>query len=155
MAITYENIFYNFVLDPIRDLIVGEYAGARVYIAPEIDMKYTTNTSFRVWGTSAELVEYASYNAHTRNYIAEIALYIKNPNPNEAFYKKLYNDGERLHQLIFENKTKKTTVGSTTLQWADASIENMIINDLDDEESEIEGLHTIKMEFSCNITASV
>ena len=155
MAITYENIFYNFVLDPIRDLIVGEYAGARVYIAPEIDMKYTTNTSFRVWGTSAELVEYASYNAHTRNYIAEIALYIKNPNPNEAFYKKLYNDGERLHQLIFENNTKQITVGSTTLQWQTATITSMEINSLEEEAAEVEGLHTIKCDFSCNITAIV
>ena len=154
MAITYENIFFDFVLDPLRDMMRSEYTGMTVYVAPTIETKYSANVSMRLWGTSAEKSEYI-VDGHSRVYNVDVALYVMQMNPNERFYKKLYNDGERLHQLIFENKTKKTTVGSTTLQWADASIENMIINDLDDEESEIEGLHTIKMEFSCNITASV
>ena len=154
MAITYENVFFNFVIDPLRDIMRTEYAGMTVYVAPTIETKYSANVSMRLWGTSAEKSEYI-VDGHSRVYNVDVALYVLQMNPNERFYKKLYNDGERLHQLIFENKTKKTTVGSTTLQWADASIENMIINDLDDEESEIEGLHTIKMEFSCNITASV
>tara|TARA_Y100001963_G_C6737326_1_gene427047 strand:+ start:609 stop:1073 length:465 start_codon:yes stop_codon:yes gene_type:complete len=154
MAITYENIFFDFVIDPLRDIMRAEYAGMTVYVAPTIETKYSANVSMRLWGTSAEKSEYI-VDGHSRVYNVDVALYVMQMNPNERFYKKLYNDGERLHQLIFENKTKKTTVGSTTLQWADASIENMIINDLDDEESEIEGLHTIKMEFSCNITASV
>lgn len=154
MAITYENIFFDFVIDPLRDMMRSEYAGMTVYVAPTIETKYSANVSMRLWGTSAEKSEYI-VDGHSRVYNVDVALYVMQMNPNERFYKKLYNDGERLHQLIFENKTKKTTVGSTTLQWADASIENMIINDLDDEESEIEGLHTIKMEFSCNITASV
>ena len=154
MAITYENIFFDFVLDPLRDMMRSEYTGMTVYVAPTIETKYSANVSMRLWGTNAEKSEYV-VDGHSRVYNVDVALYVMQMNPNERFYKKLYNDGERLHQLIFENKTKKTTVGSTTLQWADASIENMIINDLDDEESEIEGLHTIKMEFSCNITASV
>ena len=154
MAVTYENIFFDFVLDPLRDMMRSEYAGMTVYVAPTIETKYSANVSMRLWGTSAEKSEYI-VDGHSRVYNVDVALYVMQMNPNERFYKKLYNDGERLHQLIFENKTKKTTVGSTTLQWADASIENMIINDLDDEESEIEGLHTIKLQFSCNITASV
>ena len=154
MAITYENIFFDFVIDPLRDMMRSEYAGMTVYVAPTIETKYSANVSMRLWGTGAEKSEYI-VDGHSRIYNVDVAIYVMQMNPNERFYKKLYNDGERLHQLIFENKTKKTTVGSTTLQWADASIENMIINDLDDEESEIEGLHTIKMEFSCNITASV
>ena len=154
MAITYENIFFNFVLDPLRDMMQSEYTGLKVYVAPEIDTKIKANVSMRLWGTSAEQFEYV-VDAHSRVYNAEIALYMIQMNPNETFYKKLYNDGERLHQLIFENKTKKTTVGSTTLQWADASINNMIIGDLDEVEAEVEGLHTIKLDFSCNITASV
>ena len=154
MAITYENIFFDFVLDPLRDMMRSEYTGMTVYVAPTIETKYSANVSMRLWGTNAEKSEYV-VDGHSRVYNVDVALYVMQMNPNERFYKKLYNDGERLHQLIFENKTKKTTVGSTTLQWSDGSIENMIINDLDDEESEIEGLHTIKMEFSCNITASV
>ena len=136
MAITYESIFFDFVLDPLRDMMRSEYAGMTVYVAPTIETKYSANVSMRLWGTSAEKSEYI-VDGHSRVYNVDVALYVMQMNPNERFYKKLYNDGERLHQLIFENKTKKTTVGSTTLQWADASIENMIINDLDDEESEM------------------
>ena len=154
MAITYENIFFNFVIDPLRDMMQSEYSGMKVYVAPEIDTKYNANVSMRLWGTSAEKSEYV-VDAHSRVYNVNIAFYMKQMNPNEIFYKKLYNDGERLHQLIFENKTKKTTVDSTTLQWADASINSMVIGEMDDIESEIEGLHTIKLDFSCNITANV
>ena len=154
MAITYENIFFDFVLDPLRDMMRSEYAGMTVYVAPTIETKYSANVSMRLWGTSAEKSEYI-VDGHSRVYNVDVALYVMQMNPNERFYKKLYNDGERLHQLIFENKTKKTTVGSTTLQWSDGSINDMVINDLDEAESEIEGLHTIKLDFSCNITASV
>ena len=154
MAITYENIFFNFVIDPLRDIMQTEYSGITIYVAPEIALKYTASTSMRLWGTSASKSEYV-VDAHARVYNVDIALYIKHMNPNEGFYKKLYNDGERLHQLLFENKTTSTTVGSTTLQWSDASINDMVIGDLDEAESEIEGLHTIKLDFSCNITASV
>ena len=154
MAITYENIFFNFVIDPLRDIMQTEYSGMKVYVAPEIDTKFNASVSMRLWGTSAEKSEYV-VDAHARVYNVDIALYMMQMNPGETFYKKLYNDGERLHQLIFENKTKKTTVGSTTLQWSDGSINDMAINDLDEAESEIEGLHTIKLDFSCNITASV
>ena len=154
MAITFENIFFDFVLDPLRDIIQTEYTGMKVYVAPEINTKYNSSVSMRLWGLNAEKSEYV-VDGHARVYNVELALYMKQMNPNEIFYKKLYNDGERLHQLIFENKTKKTTVGSTTLQWADASINNLVIGEMDEEESEIEGLHTIKLDFSCNITASV
>ena len=154
MAITYENIFFNFVIDPLRDIMQTEYSGITIYVAPEINTQYGSSTSMRLWGTSAEKSEYV-VDGHARVYNVDIALYLYQQNPNETFYKKLYNDGERLHQLIFENKTKSTTVDSTTLQWSDASINNMIINDLDDVEAEIDGLHTIKLDFSCNITASV
>ena len=154
MAITYENIFFNFVLDPLRDMIQSEYSGMKVYVAPEIDIKYKASVSMRLWGTGAEKSEYV-VDAHARVYNVDIALYMMQMNPNETFYKKLYNDVERLHQLIFENKTKKTTVGSTTLQWSDGAINGMVINHLDDVEADVEGLHSVKLDFSCNITASV
>ena len=154
MAITFDNIFFIFVIDPLRDIMQTEYSGMKVYVAPEIDSKFNASVSMRLWGTSAEKSEYV-VDAHARVYNVDIALYMHQMNPNETFYKKLYNDGERLHQLIFENKTKSTTVGSTTLQWSDASINDMVVGDMDEAESGIEGLHTIKLDFSCNITASV
>ena len=152
MAITYENVFYDFVLDPLRDLFIAEYAYGNIYIAPSII--HQVPFSIRIWGLSAEKSEYV-VDGHARVYNVEVALYMIEANPGEEFYKQFYNDGERVHQLMFENKTTSTTVGSTSLQWSDGSVNSMAINDLNDEEDAIEGLHSIKFDFSCNITASV
>ena len=152
MAVTYENVFFNYVLDPLRDLCIAEYAYGNIYIAPSI--LHQVPFSIRIWGLSVEKSEYV-VDAHARVYNVEIALYMIEANPGEEFYKQFYNDGERLHQLLFENRATSTTVGSTTLQWSDGSVNNMVINDLDDEEEAIEGLHSVKLDFSCNITASV
>ena len=151
MAVTYENVFYDFVLDPLRDLFIAEYAYGNIYIAPSII--HQVPFSIRIWGLSAEKSEYV-VDGHARVYNVEVALYMIEANPGEEFYKQFYNDGERVHQLMFENKTTSTTVGSTSLQWSDGSVNSMAINDLNDEEDAIEGLHSIKFDFSCNITAS-
>ena len=88
MAITYENIFFNYVIDPLRDIMQTEYSGITVYVAPEIKAKYNANISMRLWGTSAVKSEYV-VDAHARVYNVDIALYMVQPNPSEAFYKKL------------------------------------------------------------------
>ena len=152
MAITYENVFYDFVLDPLRDLFVAEYSYGNIYIAPALI--HQVPFSIRIWGLSALKSEYV-VDAHARVYNVEVALYMIEANPDENFYKQFYNDGERVHQLMFENKTTSTTVGSTTLQWSDGSVNDMVINDLTTDEAAISGLHSIKLDFSCNITASV
>ena len=152
MAITYTNVFWNFVLDPLRDLMVSEYAYGNIYIAPAII--HQVPFSIRVWGNSVDTLEY-SIESSLRQHNIEVALYMIEANPDENFYKQFYNDGERVHQLMFENKTTSTTVGSTTLQWSDGSVNDMVINDLTTDEAAISGLHSIKLDFSCNITASV
>ena len=102
MAITYKNVFWDFVLDPLRDLCMSEYNYGKVYIAPEIQHK--DSFSIRLWGLNADKEEYV-VDAHARQYNVEVALYMIETNPGEAFYKQFYNDGERLHQLLFNNKT--------------------------------------------------
>ena len=67
MAITYENIFFNFVIDPLRDIMQTEYGGMKVYVAPGIDTKYNASVSMRLWGTSAEKSEYV-VDGHARVY---------------------------------------------------------------------------------------
>tara|TARA_Y100000593_G_scaffold85681_1_gene163094 strand:- start:3655 stop:4113 length:459 start_codon:yes stop_codon:yes gene_type:complete len=152
MAITYKNVFWDFVLDPLRDLCMSEYNYGKVYIAPEIQHK--DSFSIRLWGLNADKEEYV-VDAHARQYNVEVALYMIETNPGEAFYKQFYNDGERLHQLLFNNKTKSTTVDSTTYTWVDGSVESMGINELVGQEETIEGLHAIKIDFNCKLTVSV
>ena len=152
MAIDYENIFWDFVLDPLRDLCISEYNYGKIYIAPEIQHK--DPFSIRIWGLSADKEEYA-VDAHMRQFNIELVLYMIEANPGEDFYKQFYNDGERLHQLLFDNKTKSTTVDATTYTWIDGSADSMEINELVGVEEEIEGLHTIKINFNCKLTISV
>jgi hypothetical protein len=94
MAITYENVFFDYCLDPLRDIFISEYSYGKIYIAP---------------------------------------------------------DAERIYQLLFNNKSKTTTVDSTTHTWIDGVCEGYTINEFVGGEEEIEGLNTVKYEFNCKI----
>ena len=150
MAVTYENVFYDFVLDPLRDLFMSEYNYGKIYIAPNIIHK--DPFSIRIWGNSAETSElYAS--GWQKQYNMEVSLYEIELNAKEVFYKQFYKDIERVYQLLFENaKTKSTTIGSTTHTWIDGVCEVHTINDFDEGEEEIEGLNVCKFIFNCKIT---
>ena len=153
MAITYANVFWNFVLDPLRDLIVSEYAYGNIYIAPAII--HQVPFSIRVWGNSVDTLEY-SIESSLRQHNIEVALYMIEANPDENFYKQFFNDGERLHQLLFENKTNSTTSTnssstSITREWLGGIVESMTINDLTTAEAAIAGLHAIKCDFNCKL----
>ncbi len=149
MAVTYENVFYDFVLDPLRDLFMSEYNYGKIYIAPNIIHK--DPFSIRIWGNSAETSElYAS--GWQKQYNMEVSLYEIELNAKEVFYKQFYKDIERVYQLLFENaKTKSTTIGSTTHTWIDGVCEEHTINDFDEGEEEIEGLNVCKFIFNCKL----
>lgn len=153
MAITYTNIFWNFVLDPLRDLIVSEYAYGNIYIAPSI--LHQVPFSIRIWGNSIDTLEYSD-EANLRQHNIEVVLYSIETNPGEEFYKQFINDGERLHQLLFENKETTTTSTnsagtSISRSWFDGTVDSMDINDLSGDEENIEGLHSIKCNFNCKL----
>ena len=93
MAVTYENVLYDFVMDPLRDLFIAEYTYGKVYIAPSILHK--DPFSIRIWGNSAETNEYYA-SAWQKQYNVEIALYEIETNPGEAYFKQFYNDIERI-----------------------------------------------------------
>ena len=50
---TYQNVFYDFILDSIRDTLVTEYKYGKIYIAPE--KKYDDPFSIRLWGINHSL----------------------------------------------------------------------------------------------------
>tara|TARA_Y100000310_G_C20492068_1_gene719726 strand:- start:139 stop:612 length:474 start_codon:yes stop_codon:yes gene_type:complete len=153
MAITYTNIFWNFVLDPLRDILISEYAYGNIYIAPTI--LHQVPFSIRVWGNSVDTLDY-TIESSLRQHNIEVALYMIESNPGEEFYKQFFNDGERLHQLLFENKTNSTTSvnsagTSITREWLGGIVDSTTINDLTTEEAAIEGLHSIKCDFNCKL----
>ena len=148
MAITYDNVFYDYCLDPLRDIFIAEYNYGKIYIAPEIMHK--DPFSIRIWGMDATTNEYFT-SAWQKQYNIEIALYESEKNPKEAFFKQFYNDAERIYQLLFNNKTKSTTIGSTTHAWIDGVCDGFSINEFAGEEEEIEGLNVAKFAFNCKI----
>ena len=72
MAITYDNIFYDYCLDPIRDIFISEYTYGKIYIAPEI--KHKDPFSIRIWGLDSATEMYVA-SAWQKQYNIEIALY--------------------------------------------------------------------------------
>ena len=149
MAVTYENVFFDFVMDPLRDLFITEYNYGKIYISPKILHK--DPFSIRIWGNECETISY-NQNEWVKRYTNEISLYEIETNPGEAFYKQFLNDSERLYQLLFSKNNLSTTVGSTTLNYYDGVVESMTINDFVGGEEEIDGLNVCRFEF--NVTLS-
>ena len=158
MAVTYENVFYDFVMDPLRDLFISEYNYGNIYIAPSVI--HQDPFSIRIWGDSADTSEYLA-NAWQKQYNAQISLYLIEANPGEIFYKQFYNDVERIYQLLFTNaKTNSTTLSggsgsnasSVTHKWIDGVCDGFSINDFEGGEEDIEGLNVCRFNYNCKIT---
>ena len=145
---TYDNVFYDFVLSPLKNLFKDEFASSAVYIHPEIKNK--GNFEIKLWGSGAT-TEDRRQQAWAKIYIISVEIYLREANPNEKFYEILYLRAERAYQLLFNNITKETTVGSTTLTWIDGEVGEMLINEFNEGEEEIDGLNKITLDFSCII----
>ena len=90
MAVTYENVFYDFVMDPLRDLFITEYEDyGKIYISPKILHK--DPFSIRIWGNSSDTNEYF-LSAWQKEYNVEVSVYEIETNPGEVFFKQFYND---------------------------------------------------------------
>ena len=156
MAVTYENVFYDYIMDPLRDLFITEYTYGKIYIAPSI--LHQDPYSIRIWGNEAETEEYFA-SAWQKQYNMEISLYEIEKNPGEEYFKQFYNDIERIYQLLFANaKAKSTTVtgsgnnsNAVSHSWIDGKCDEFIINEFEGDEEEIEGLNVCKFIFDCKI----
>ena len=156
MPVTYENVLYDFVMDPLRDLFIAEYNYGKIYISPQILHK--DPFSIRMWGNNAETTQHQAV-AWLKQYNIEIALYEIETNPGENYFKQFYSDIERIYQLLFANaKTNSTSVtgsgnnsSSATHVWIDGVCEEFTINEFDEGEDEIEGLNVCKFIFNCKM----
>ena len=148
MAVSYDNVYFDYCLDPIRDLFIAEYNYGKIYIAPRLLHK--DNFSIRIWSSLAETVElFAS--AWQKQYNVSIYLYEIESNPGEAYYKQFYNDIERIYSLLFNNQSKSTTISTTTYTWINGICDSIEINDFEGTEDEVEGLNVARFNFNCKI----
>tara|TARA_Y100001938_G_scaffold150794_1_gene243476 strand:+ start:2636 stop:3106 length:471 start_codon:yes stop_codon:yes gene_type:complete len=145
---SYQGVFFEYVLDGIRDILISEFTYGKVYIAPTIE--HLDPFSIRLWGSSSS-TDAMWQDAWMKEYFVDITMYFIQKNPTENFYKQFYNDQERVYQSLFNNRTKSITVSSNELTWIDGKVEEVLINDVTADEAEVEGLHTVNMTFSCKI----
>ena len=148
MAVSYENIFFDYCLDPLRDLFIAEYNYGKIYIAPQILHK--DPFSIRIWGSETSTHQYVA-SGWQKQYDVEVVLYSIEANPGEKYYQQLYRDAERIYQLLFDNKAKATTVNSISRSWIDGVCEGFTINEYEDEEEDISGLNLARFNFNCKI----
>ena len=143
-ATTYTNVFYDVVLDGIRDLLITEYNGTDVYISPK--KLYDKPFQIQLWGESA------SSDIHTaqswqRTYQTTIKLHFAESSPGEFFYEQIYADVERVAQVLFNNTNKTITVEGDKITWVEGLIANIEIG----ENEEQEGVYTATIEFNCKV----
>ena len=142
----YENVFYDVVLDSIRDTLITEFNYGKIYISPNIMHK--DPFQIRLWGISQEETDNLAGNEWQKRYNLEIILCAISNNPNEQFYKQFYQDSERIYQCLWNNYkgAKSKTVGSKTMHLIDGVMENIEYGI--DEDNDIEGLHTASIDFN-------
>ena len=143
---TYQNVFYDYVLDSIRDVLISEFNYGKIYIAPNI--LYKEPFQIRIWGLSQEETDDITGSEWQKEYKIEIVLALINQSNNEQFFKQLYQDSERIYQSLWNNfkGSYAKTVSSKTLHLIDGALDSIEYEI--DEEEEIDGLHVARIEFT-------
>ena len=149
VLVGHENHWFDYILNPIRNIIRNELDYGQCYISPKILHK--SNISVRIWSSNAETISYVQ-NQWTKRYAVDIFLYEIDKKGDERFYQQFYRDIERIYQSLFENSIVQTSAqhGNDALianKFYDGVVENIIINDFNEGEEEIDGLNVCKFEF--------
>ena len=148
LGTTYDNIWFNVVIDKIRDVITTDRNYSNAYISPTY--KENGSYSVRIWGNSADTVQYVA-NEWNKRYELEIVLYEIIPSADEQFYKTFYADIERLYQVLFNNRVNSVTSDGNTYKYSDGQVGDITINDLTEAEEAVDGLHSATFTFSCSV----
>ena len=143
LGTTYDNVFYDNVLQKLRSIIVTDRS-CTVYVSPAYKDRGTY--SVRLWGQSSE-TDLMTASEWRKVYNVEIALYSIGEEGDERFYEQLYSDAERLYQLLFNNKEN----GAASFPWHDGTVSEVVFDEFTDDEEEVDGLHVARFSFSCRL----
>lgn len=142
---TYNNVFYKNVLAKLRDLISADRDYGDIYISPTYEDK--GSYSVRLWGSGAETDHITTPTEWTKAYSVDVAMYSIEQSPDESYWEQFLADGERLYQIMANNINVSGSLG-----WFDGMVGEMRVEDLEEDEEGIDGLHTIKYDFVCRIS---
>lgn len=136
MAITFENVFKDKILDTIRTFLNTEFAGTiSVYTG---DFKNLGNQSIRLTPIGNDLVGKTNGQGEYRDYIVEIGYYFKEKALKRDAWEHILRMVSRIENLFDDNLNNT---------YFNGRLVSMRINEKTDEELEIEGLNVIKWEF--------
>lgn len=147
----YQDTLWSKTTNRIRTIVNASLKKYNTYIAPE----YTEsgNCSIRIWPTTIELVEMFGNTGWRRRENFEIVYYEKTSTDNYNFYEQFFTNFDEIYQFMFNETNEDNPGGSgNSLYWFDGKVDSVVINELTDDESEINGLHSIKLNFSCITT---
>tara|TARA_R100001594_G_scaffold120011_1_gene155534 strand:+ start:475 stop:903 length:429 start_codon:yes stop_codon:yes gene_type:complete len=139
MAITFENIIHDRIIDALQGLLANEFA-IPVYID-----EHKGNQSFLLTPESDEMNEFGN-NFHARDYIVEIVYQLKlGGTYTKNSIKQVSNIAERVKRLIYDNATYSP---SSVYKWHDGNIGSIEYNRDEDSPDLINAV----MSFNCTST---
>ena len=135
MAITFENVFKDKILDTIRAFLNTEFAGTiSVYTG---DFKNMGNQSIRLTPVGNDLSQLMS-SGEVREYIVDIGYYFKEKALKKDAWEHILRMVSRIENLFDDNRSNT---------YFNGRLASMRINEKTTEEEEIEGLNVVRWEF--------
>ena len=135
MAITFENVFKDKILDTIRSFLNTEFAGTiSVYTG---NFKNMGNQSIRLTPVGNDLTQKLS-TGEIREYIVDIGYYFKEKALKRDAWEHILRMVSRIENLFDDNRSNT---------YFNGRLVSMRINEKTAEEEEIDGLNTVKWEF--------
>jgi len=135
MAITFENVFKDKILDTIRTFLNTEFAGTiSVYTG---NFKNMGNQSIRIAPVGNDLTQTLAP-GEIRDYIVDVGYYFKEKALKRDAWEHILRMVSRIENLFDDNRNNT---------YLDGRLVSMRINEKTAEEEEIEGLNVVKWEF--------
>jgi len=135
MAITFENVFKDKILDTIRSFLNTEFAGTiSVYTG---NFKNMGNQSIRLTPVGNDLTQ-TLVPGEIRDYIVDVGYYFKEKALKRDVWEHILRMVSRIENLFDDNRSNT---------YFNGRLANMRINEKTAEEEEIEGLNVVKWEF--------
>ena len=135
MAITFENVFKDKILDTIRSFLNTEFAGTiSVYTG---NFKNMGNQSIRLTPVGNDLTQ-TLVPGEIRDYIVDVGYYFKEKALKRDVWEHILRMVSRIENLFDDNQNNT---------YFNGRLVSMRINEKTAEEEEIEGLNAVKWEF--------
>ena len=149
MAVTFFQT-YKEIQDKLSSIIRGEFRGYSVYF----DDNYMNRkpSYFNITKTKDELVENLVPQAQLRDYGFNVKYYLRRPGfSKDLVLNSLFRIGDRINQLIFNNKNVLFNSDDKNYYFMNAQFENYNTSPTRGEAEDINELHMLSFDFSVNV----